>query len=1687
MANTVNDVMNVIASPDYGIKNIAGTNQEILAILQGTHNSQNNIHNIVDDVRNLLQKLVDVSSEKKSIEIESTSTKINHKHIESILDETRSIRKAIDKLAIKLGKEMSSTPAIAKLSDKASEKVAEAMVKNIEKEKTGGGLTSVVDAFNKLKNISLKDILIGKRKVKLITKVFKNAQEELDIKEKDLDAVIKLINAAPQMIKSLSKVSWRIDRIIKKEVIRKLSEILVGKNSILTISKDIQKNEKTFLKANKISKDIVELSSSLNSVMWSLIFTSLWSKLASKGIKDIDSALTKIINFSKKLTKNKSEIKKGAKAAKDLKDLASSLNKAMRKLIFAALWAKLASVGIKSLDNTITKIFPLARKLTKNRDIIKKGAKAARRMTVLAGNLLITSIFLAIAAVTAGPAILGAILLSKMVGRIIPVAKKLSRNSKHFRKAIIPSIMLLTLSGIMALTSIVLATIAKTGVPALLGSILMLGIVAVNIISFKLLGESLKAIAKGAISMLIMSLSLMLFSVTLSKITNATKGVTFKQVAVIALLTLVLAGAVAVVGMLLTQVILGSIAMAIMSFALRPFATTIGMIVENTKNVTMKQVLAVAGLTLLLAGTVALTGALLVPIILGSIAIAIMGFALRPFATTIGMVVENTKNVTMKQALAVGGLIMALGGAVAGLAILLIPIGLGALAVGILSSTLKPFATTLGMITKATEKLTMKQVKLVSSAMWSLGKGVSKMALLLIPIKLAKGAVKTLSSVLKPFVVTLAMVSKATEKLTMKQVKLVSSAMWTLGKGVSKMARLLIPVKLGAKTVKALGYALLPFVRVLNILSKIGEVPTKSVNDVIKSLRTIGNFFKYNKLRSKVIKNANRYLAIMPPFTSCVYSISKLSKIGSDIPMNLVYGTLQAMKAIADYYINNPIERKVIKQARRYKRMMRPFGYMIGHLSKLKKFGSVPMKLVYGTLQAMKAIADYYINNPIERKVIKQARRYKRMMRPFGYMIGHLSKLKKFGSVPMKLVYGTLQAMKAIADYYINNPIERKVIKQARRYKRMMRPFGYMIGHLSKLKKFGSVPMKLVYGTLQAMKAIADYYINNPIERKVIKQSRRYKRLLRPFGYAVEHLSKLKKMGHIPMKLVYQALNAISAVASFYKNQKMGFFEGVGIRASASMITGIVSSFGKAVESFKTLKDMYTIPTKAIDGILSSIWNIVWFYRFITFGDDLDTKTELTKTTVEKFTTMAKEIQDKFNGMKVIDHKAVASIVRACHDIIDFYTYTKFSIRRRKIKNMNYAVKQFVKAAEILKKVSSLEFTKKDSLNINRITESMKRIIRFYTGANLLKLLLLNKTSSNINDAIKRFADASNYLKENIQGFEEKNIDNIGIIAKMMKRIIRFYTGANLLKLLLLNKTSSNINDAIKRFADTSNYLKESLQEFTINDYISVKLLTKSMKRIIRFYAGNNLLKIVILSKTVPNINRVIKCFANISKYLKENTEEFTSANYKSVKLITKSMRYILNFLKKDSLNFIQRRKAEKNMSLISRMALAMSRIAKFDSSNISSIGSSLSDALNGVNSVDLGQVEAVTNMFNAFNGINKSESIINKFTESVKEFTETCKNLMDAMSQNTDAINNMDANGSVETQTSEMGTTTVIENGSTNVAGQSGGIRIANVEEIAKTIAEKINGALSIDMPDTQVQLLINGSGGNEWTITRY
>ena len=1282
MANTVNDVMNVIASPDYGIKNIAGTTQEILAILGGVHNSKNNIHAIVDDVRSLLQKLVDTAASKKNpIEIGDKSSKINHKNIQDILDETKGIRKAIDNLAKILETQGGGNmPAVAKLGDKASEKVAEAMIKDIEKQKGGGGMSALVDAFTKLRDISLKDLILGNAKIKLISNIFKNAKEDLKIDAKDLNNIIKLINVAPEIMKALNKVGRRIDKIIKNKVIEKLNEMLLGKkNSLIALAKDLQKNEKTF-----------------NS---------------------------------------------GSKAAKSIEELSMSLHKAMREIVFAALWSNLANIGIACIDFMIDNILTLSKKLTKNKKDIDNGAKAAKNITIFTGNLLIASIFLTISLITVIPAILGALCMQLLVDILIQTGKKLSRSQKQISQATGAALIFTAFTGLMLISSFFLTKIAENGLMSLLGSVIVLGVVAISVITFTILNKAKKNIIMGAVMMAIMSVSLILFGIALGKITKATEKVTWKQVAIIATMLIMLALATAVMGEPTTA-----------SF-----------------------------------------------IALGSLTMSLMSVGLIVFGVALGKISNATKKLKFKQVLLVAGSILALGIPVAGAGFLAGPVTLGSIALTSLSLALRPFLKTLSKISKATENLKIEQIETVASSMMILGLAV-------------------------------------------------------VGMGVPPISLL---IGMGAVALGTMGSALYIFVKSLKMISDMGSVPKKDVNEVIEVMRTVKDFFKENALSFKAIRSAMRYQTIMIPLGIAIKHLSKINEMGGKIPTDLITQTLTAMDAIGKFYIENPIENKTIKAARKYKRMMKPFGKTVSLLNTLKKMGGVPMKLVYQTLNAMSTIANYYINNPIERTAIKNARKYKRMMKPFGKTIEYLSKLKAMGSIPIKLVYQTLNTMSTIANYYINNPIERKAIKNARKYKRMMKPF----------------------------------------------------------GTTIEYLSKLKAMGSLPIKLIHQTLNAISTIVGFYRNQDMGSRKArKKMKRSAEMITTIVASFGIAVNAMKTLSDLKRLPSQSIQSAISAIRDITWFYTHTHVGDDdIEEKCVYFEFAVDKFTNMAKNIQDKFKGLKNVDHKSVRTIVRACESILNFYTFTLFFAPTKKIIKMN---------------------------------------------------------------------------------------------------------------------------NAVRIFAENIKYLKQGVKDgFSLKDYISIRFTIKSMRR-------------------------------------------------------------ILKFLKRNSLNILQARKAQRSISLITGLASAMLNISKINPLELTSVGNSLTNALSGVQSIDIGQIQAVTDMFNAFQGINKSENIINKFAESVKEFTSSCKELTEAMNNNVGAINNMntsnDTEGSIfdriKNKVSDfIGFGSSGNDISSNTQSDGGGIRIINVDEIANTIAAKINGAISVDIPDTQVQLTINGTGGNEWIISKY
>ena len=527
MANTVNDVMNVIASPDYGIKNIAGTNQEILAILEGTHNSKNNIHAIVNDIKVLLKELVGTETKKKTVEIKGKPSKINNRHIKDILDETKGIRKSIDNLTKAFIKqEKSAMPAVAKLSDKSSEKVANALINSMKKQNKGNRfnrLSGIIDSFAKLKDISLKDIIIGKQKMKIITKIFKDVGKNFNnIKKKDLDNVTKLISYAPEMINTLKKIGRKINKIIKNNTIEKLSDILVGeKNSILSLSKILQKNKK----------------------------------------------------------------------------------------------------------------------------YINEGIKVAKKITVLIGNLLATSINLTIASVIGAPALLGAKLLSKIVDKTLPITKKLTKNNKNISKAIGSALLLTAFTGIMVASSLLLATIGVTGIPALLGSVLMYGIIKLNILTCKMISKSLKHIIIGSIGMSIMSVSLLLFGIALNKITTATKGVSFKQIGAIATLTVLLGGVVAILGIpaVAPFILLGSLSMAAMGLALIPYAKSLDTLSKSTKTLKMKDVLLIAGSIVSFGLAIAAMGPLIVPIVLGSVGVNMIIGILNKLSKSLKMISDIGK------------------------------------------------------------------------------------------------------------------------------------------------------------------------------------------------------------------------------------------------------------------------------------------------------------------------------------------------------------------------------------------------------------------------------------------------------------------------------------------------------------------------------------------------------------------------------------------------------------------------------------------------------------------------------------------------------------------------------------------------------------------------------------------------------------------------------------------------------------------------------------------------------------------------------------------------------------------------------------------------------------------------------------------------------------------------------------
>lgn len=139
--------------------------------------------------------------------------------------------------------------------------------------------------------------------------------------------------------------------------------------------------------------------------------------------------------------------------------------------------------------------------------------------------------------------------------------------------------------GSMLLTSIVLAGIAVTGIPAMLGALLMKGIVWLLIGTFKMLRRASKSVIKGSAVLLIMSASIISFGLGLVVMGKAVKDMKLKDVGIMIASLAGMSLTVAGIGLLAAPIAIGSATLLLLGVSLGIF----GLALNAWKNMDAKK------------------------------------------------------------------------------------------------------------------------------------------------------------------------------------------------------------------------------------------------------------------------------------------------------------------------------------------------------------------------------------------------------------------------------------------------------------------------------------------------------------------------------------------------------------------------------------------------------------------------------------------------------------------------------------------------------------------------------------------------------------------------------------------------------------------------------------------------------------------------------------------------------------------------------------------------------------------------------------------------------------------------------------------------------------------------------------------------------------------------------------------
>lgn len=187
-------------------------------------------------------------------------------------------------------------------------------------------------------------------------------------------------------------------------------------------------------------------------------------------------------------------------------------------------------------------------------------------------------------AIISGPAKLGERTIEKIFlgskrdrgkGGLLYLFKKIAKNTVAINVSKKSMVKILKACGSMLLTSIVLTGIAVVGIPAMLGALMMKGIVFLLIGTFKMLRKSRKSVIKGSTVMLIMSASIITFALGLGLMTKAVKDMKLKDIGLMIASVAGLGLTIAGIGLIALPVAIGSASLLLMGAALGIFGMAI--------------------------------------------------------------------------------------------------------------------------------------------------------------------------------------------------------------------------------------------------------------------------------------------------------------------------------------------------------------------------------------------------------------------------------------------------------------------------------------------------------------------------------------------------------------------------------------------------------------------------------------------------------------------------------------------------------------------------------------------------------------------------------------------------------------------------------------------------------------------------------------------------------------------------------------------------------------------------------------------------------------------------------------------------------------------------------------------------------------------------------------------------------